>query len=205
MPRHNRPCTGSVLSRESEAPDGSPGKFRTLRAGLSARAGASGGDREGWGFPARRDAGGSRTHFNRVAAGRLAVGLQRPSDEAMSSPGIEPGLRPSRSRVRVRHTPRTSSNSNPPPGNRTRPCGFEDRRAPDTLAGSGRYPGRAKRECPRQESNLVCDLRRVACCPSHPKGVFAEVPGFKGPASFQSFHEFLCFAPLGRRFPGFVD
>ena len=25
---------------------------------------------------------------------------------------------------------------NPPPGNRTRPCGFEDRRAPDTLAGS---------------------------------------------------------------------
>jgi hypothetical protein len=25
-------------------------------------------------------------------------------------------------------------------------------------------------ECPRQESNLVCDLRRVACRPSHSKG-----------------------------------
>ena len=25
------------------------------------------------------------------------------------------------------------------------------------------------KECPRQESNLVYDLRRVACCPSHSK------------------------------------
>src|SRR5215470_19526654 len=81
----------------------------------------------------------------------------------MSPPGIEPGLRPSRGRVQVRHTPRTYRSSrveNPPPGNRTRPCGFEDRRAPDTLAGRG--AGDAP-ECPRQESNLVCDLRRVAC------------------------------------------
>jgi hypothetical protein len=54
---------------------------------------------------ARRDAGGSRTHLNRVAAGRLAVWLQR--RKVMSLPGIEPGPRPSQSRMRIRHTPRT--------------------------------------------------------------------------------------------------
>ena len=54
------------------------------------------------------DAGGSRTHLNRFAAGRLAIWLQRRREEAMSSPGIEPGPRPSQSRVRIRHTPRTS-------------------------------------------------------------------------------------------------
>lgn len=46
-----------------------------------------------------RDAGGSRTHFNRVAAGRLAVWLQHHS-QGMSSPGVEPGPRPSQGRVR---------------------------------------------------------------------------------------------------------
>jgi hypothetical protein len=54
---------------------------------------------------ARRDAGGSRTHLNRFAAGRLAVWLQR--RKVMSLPGIEPGPRPSQSRMRIRHTPRT--------------------------------------------------------------------------------------------------
>ena len=44
----------------------------------------------------------------------------------MSSPGVEPGPRPSQGRVRFRHTPRTIV---PPPGSRTRPGGFEDRRA----------------------------------------------------------------------------
>jgi hypothetical protein len=75
----------------------------------------------------------------------------------MPSPGIEPGPRPSQSRMRIRHTPRTTRAPSPPPGNRTRPCGFEHRRAPDTLAGNG------LKKCPRQESNLVSDLRRVAC------------------------------------------
>ena len=102
------------------------------------------------------DAGGSRTHLNRVAAGRLAVWLQR-QEVVMSPPGIEPGPRPSQGRVRFRHTPRTLWLSDPPPGNRTRPCGLEDRRAPDTLAGI------QTDQCPRQESNLVFDLRRVAC------------------------------------------
>ena len=38
--------------------------------------------------------------------------------------------------MRIRHTPRTLIYANPPPGNRTRPCGFEYRRASDTLAGT---------------------------------------------------------------------
>jgi hypothetical protein len=62
---------------------------------------------------------------------------------------------------------------NPPPGNRTRPCGFEDRRAPDTLAGRfDARPAASRRpvRCPRQESNLVCDLRRVACDSVTPQG-----------------------------------
>ena len=62
-----------------------------------------------------RDAGGSRTHLNRVAAGRLAVWLQR-QERAMSSPGIEPGPRPSQGRMRIRHTPRTSCTRIPRPG-----------------------------------------------------------------------------------------
>lgn len=46
-----------------------------------------------------------------------------------SSPGIEPGLRPSRGRVRIRHTPKTCCNTSAPPRNRTPSCGLEDRRA----------------------------------------------------------------------------
>ena len=41
-----------------------------------------------------RGAGGSRTHLNRFAGGCRAVWLQR--QFAMSSPGVEPGLRPRR-------------------------------------------------------------------------------------------------------------
>ncbi len=90
------------------------------------------------------------------------------TETIMSSPGIEPGPRASQGRVRVRHTPRTTIGTltlvSPPPGNRTRPCGFEGRRASATPAGKW-----AERPC--QESNLVFDLRRVACRPSHSKGM----------------------------------
>ena len=72
-------------------------------------------------------------------SGPGALGAPALPRRAMSSPGIEPGLRPSQSRVRVRHTPRTSIETrplaSPPPGNRTRPCGFEGRRASATPAG----------------------------------------------------------------------
>jgi hypothetical protein len=43
-----------------------------------------------------RDAGGNRTHFDRVAAGCLAIQLQR----RVSSSGVEPDPRPSQGRVR---------------------------------------------------------------------------------------------------------
>jgi hypothetical protein len=85
---------------------------------------------------------------------------------SMSSPGIEPGLRPSQSRVRVRHTPRTTDRiafterpareSNPASRLRTPQCVHHTRRDP---------------YCPRQESNLVRDLRKVVCRPSHYKGL----------------------------------
>lgn len=52
-----------------------------------------------------RDAGGSRTHFKllcRQPPRRLA-----PASTQVSPPGIEPGPRPSQSRMRIRHNPRT--------------------------------------------------------------------------------------------------
>ena len=66
----------------------------------------------------RRDAGGSRTHFDRVAAGCLAVWLQRLS----------------------------------------------------------------LLSCPRQESNLAFDLRRVACAPTHPEDIFPSTNPRPSPA-----------------------
>lgn len=50
---------------------------------------------------------------------------------AMSSPGIEPGPRPSQGRV-----PSVTPRGRPLPGSRTQPCGFEHRGASATLAGS---------------------------------------------------------------------
>ena len=85
----------------------------------------------------------------------------------MSPPGIEPGPRPSQGRMRIRHTPRTFGQMSPPPGNRTRPCGFEDRRAPDTLAGSERAIALAR-------SRTWSATFGGSCAhPSHSKGFFA--------------------------------
>ena len=51
----------------------------------------------------------------------------------MSPPGVEPGLRPSQSRV---HPPHSEDNqSSTPPRNRTSSCSFEGCRASGTLAG----------------------------------------------------------------------
>jgi hypothetical protein len=80
----------------------------------------------------------------------------------MPSPGIEPGLRPSRGRVRIRHTPRTkhacrqspTRESNPALRLRRPPCAQHTRRESHNSL-IGQYP--------RQELNLVFDLRRVAC------------------------------------------
>ena len=80
----------------------------------------------------------------------------------MSSPGIEPGLRPSQGRVRIRHTPRTfRANSVTPPRNRTSSCSFEGCRAI-------RHTRRATiMQYPDLESNQDLDLRRVQCDPLH--------------------------------------
>ena len=51
---------------------------------------------QSFGHKVERDAGGNRTHFDRVAAGCLAIWLQR----QVSSSGVEPDPRPSQGRVR---------------------------------------------------------------------------------------------------------
>ena len=97
---------------------------------------------------------------NCFAGSCRAVWLQRQVVQ-VSSPGIEPGLRPSQGRVRIRHTPRTSCfRHSTPPRNRTSSGSFEDCRASSTLAGQ-------QSKCPDLDSNQDHDLRRVACDPLH--------------------------------------
>ena len=96
--------------------------------------------------------------------GRLAPASRKRS---MSSPGVEPGPRPSHGRVPPPHP----EDCDAPPGSRTRPCGFEGRRASATLAGMP--------FC--QESNLGFNRLNVACRPSHSKGPRdAEAAGAQG-------------------------
>ncbi len=118
----------------------------------------------------------------------------------MSSPGIEPGPRPSQSRVRVRHTPRTTigtgPRTSPPPGNRTRPCGFEGRRASATPA--GKEPSALARS--RTWSSTFGGSRAV---PSHSKGSHTEVSNFKGFTALHRFHEFQPIRPISS--PFFLD
>ena len=125
--------------------------------------------------------------------------LRPPFKGAMSSPGVEPGPRPSQSRVRVRHTPRTTIGTepltSPPPGNRTRPCGFEGRRASATLA--GKQPSALARS--RTWSSTFGGSRAI---PAHSKGCSAKIINRKRLTSFYGFHEFLCFAPNLDTFAG---
>ena len=91
-----------------------------------------------------RGAGGSRTRFCGFADRRPAVRLRRPRcfdplpeghvlarNRTWSSTFARSCARPSHPEDIDRNRPLPS----PPPGNRTRPCGFEDRRASATLAG----------------------------------------------------------------------
>ncbi len=75
---------------------------------------------------ALRDAGGSRTHFDRVAAGCRAVWLQRRSVSVLAR--NRTWSTTSAKSCAVRHTPRTS-NSSSPPRNRTPSCRSEVCRA----------------------------------------------------------------------------
>ncbi len=124
----------------------------------------------------------------------------------MFSPGIEPGLRPSQSRVRIHHTPRTDrvegrelrvmssrrrfdcpTTLNPPsasPGSRTPSCGFEDRRASITLARlrrpvsrPGFEPGPGPSESPMQSAT---PSGRHECKDSNPVGQFWRLTALPG-------------------------
>ena len=54
----------------------------------------------------QRGAGGSRTHL-KLLCRQLPCRLAPAPRHSVSSPGVEPGLRPSQGRVLIRHTPRT--------------------------------------------------------------------------------------------------
>jgi hypothetical protein len=123
---------------------------------------------------------------------------------SVSSPGIEPGLRPSQGRVRIRHTPRTKliqsvetaagadrARTESPqsescrdrcasPRNRTPSCSFEHCRAHPA------HPqGALLSQYPDLDSNQGPDLRRVRCKSATPLGFnFTQEPttGF-APAS----------------------
>ena len=82
----------------------------------------------------------------------------------VSSPGVEPGLRPSQGRVQIRHTPRTCSHSAPRRG-------IEPRLAVSSTAVLIRHTRRASFKCLDQESNLDLDLRRVLCDPLHHRDI----------------------------------
>ena len=104
-----------------------------------------------------RDAGGSRTHLDRVAAGGLAVWLQR--QEKRRCPRQESNL--VRDLRTVVCAPPHPEDDNTAPARESSPA-LRLRRPPCLRHTRG--------ECPCQESNLGLDLRRVACRPSHSKG-----------------------------------
>ncbi len=89
-------------------------------------------------------------------------GASRLPPSELPSPGIEPGLRPSRGRVRIRHTPRTKCASHQSPARESDPA-LRLRRPPCARHTRRDLDNSSKKQCPRQELNLIYDLRRVAC------------------------------------------
>lgn len=99
----------------------------------------------------QRDAGGNRTHFDRVAAGCLAIKLQR----QVSSSGVEPDPRPSQGRM-----PSTTPRGQKHPAEESNLV-LQFRRLPC-------HPSHPQgRRYPDLESNQDLDLRRVQCLPLH--------------------------------------
>ena len=112
----------------------------------------------------------------------------------VSRPGIEPDLRASRARVRIRHTPRTCSLSAPRQGvephlavpkTAVRPSHSQGmlssspsrNRTWSNSFGSChaiQHTDEPKRQHPDLESNQDQDLRRVLCCPLHHRDTRAD-------------------------------
>ena len=111
-----------------------------------------------------RDAGGSRTHFNRVAAGWQTVWLQRQGSQfkrRRQESNLVYDLRGVA--CEVRHTPTTNSS---PSRNRTWSNSFGSWHAVRHTHGLSQYPD--------PELNQDQDLRSVLCCPLHHRDARAD-------------------------------
>ena len=122
---------------------------------------------------ARRDAGGSRTH-SKLLCRQPPYRLAPAPRHSVSSPGVEPGPRPSQGRVRSAtlrgHVSfqRPAEESNRAPGRVRQFRGLPCR--------SGTPAGRSFK-CLDQDLNLDLDLRRVLCDPLHHRDDSASRPG----------------------------
>ena len=93
-------------------------------------------------WPGRiRSAGGSRTHLKLLCRQPPCRLAPAPSNQ-VSSPGVEPGLRPSRGRVQIPHTPRTCLRSVPCRGIEPRPAVSRTAMRSSTPAGQHRKVAR---------------------------------------------------------------
>jgi hypothetical protein len=110
-----------------------------------------------------RDAGGSRTHFHRVAAGRLAVWLQRlVVERPRQGSNLVYDLR---GVACESGTLRGRTNLSTPPRSRTPSCRF-------VVCRAVRHTRRAcVVEYPDLDSNQGLDVRRVRCYPLHHRDV----------------------------------
>ena len=143
-----------------------------------------------------RDAGGNRTHFDRVAAGCLAVQLQRRA----SSSGVEPDPRPSQGRMRSA-TPR--GQKEPTAGFAPAWGGLRDRCLSHSSHIGNRQQERTDSNCVERlwrplalpgahsysrvsEGNRTrrLDLHRVTCRPLHHRHRQPVVPAGFEPAIF---------------------
>ena len=118
---------------------------------------------------------------------RLPCRLAPASHHPVSSPGVEPGLRPSRGRVQIPHTPRTFVTQRP----------AEELNLVLQLRGlpcCPAHPQGLRCQCLDQESDLDLDLRRVLCDPLHHRDVqtraddwiCTSIERFTGPLPFCS-------------------
>jgi hypothetical protein len=129
-----------------------------------------------------KDAGGSRTHFNRVAAGRLAVWLQR---RGVECPRQELNLILDLRRVVCESVTLRGLDHGTVPRQGIGPCLAASKTAVRPTHSRGAI---RTEQCPRQESNLVDDLRRVACESGTLQGLLFATLLREGFAAFDQSH-----------------